>query len=198
VTIFFLVRHGTHDLLDRVLCGRMPGVSLNLNGHEQAERVGRRLSRERINLVQSSPLERARETAAPIAQHTRVALELAPALNEIELGEWTGRSFEEIKTEPAWRQWNNARQVARAPGGETMLEAQQRVISHLDQLRVNHPDGCVVLVSHSDVLRAIILYYLGMSLDEFSRIEISPASVSTLLVEAWGAKILSLNEVAAL
>jgi probable phosphoglycerate mutase len=197
VTIFFLVRHGTHDLLDRVLCGRMPGVSLNAKGREQAEQIGRRLSQERIDLLQSSPLERANETAAPIARHTGAALELVPALNEIQLGEWSGRTFEEIKAEPAWQQWNKARQVARAPGGESMLEAQQRVISHIDHVRARYPDARVVLVSHSDVLRAIILYYLGMSLDEFGRIEISPASVSTLVVEEWGAKILALNEVSA-
>jgi broad specificity phosphatase PhoE len=197
VTIFFLVRHGAHDLLDRVLCGRMPGVSLNAGGREQAERIGHRLSQECINLLQSSPLERACETAAPIARHTGAALELVPALNEIELGEWSGRSFEEIKAEPAWQQWNKARQVARAPGGESMLEAQQRVISHIDHVRARYPDARVVLVSHSDVLRAIILYYLGMSLDEFGRIEISPASISTVVVEEWGAKILALNEVSA-
>jgi probable phosphoglycerate mutase len=197
VTTFFLVRHGAHDLLNRVLCGRMPGVDLNSNGREQAEQVGRRLSQEDIDLLQSSPLERAQETAAPIARHTGAKLETASALIEIELGEWTGRSFEEIKAEPAWQQWNHARQVARPPGGESMLEAQQRVISHLDQVRTSYPDARVVLVSHSDVLRAIILYYLGMSLDEFSRIEISPASISKLVVEHWGAKILALNEVAA-
>src|SRR5215210_3367800 len=175
----------------------MPGVSLNSDGREQAEWIGRRLSQERVDLVQSSPMQRACETAAPIAQHTGATLELAPALNEIELGKWTGRSFEEIKADPTWQQWNSARQVARAPGGESMLEAQQRVISHLDQVRASYPDARVVLVSHSDVLRAIILYYLGMSLDEFSRIEISPGSISMLVVEGWGARILSLNEVTA-
>ena len=197
MTIFFLVRHGAHDLLDRVLCGRMPGVSLNPIGREQAERAGRRLSQEHIDLVQSSPMQRACETAAPIAQHTGATLELAPALNEIELGKWTGRSFEEIKADPAWRQWNDTRHVARAPGGESMLEAQQRVIGHLDQVRTSYPDARVVLVSHSDMLRAIILFYLGMSLDEFGRIEISPGSISRLVVEGWGARILSLNEVPA-
>jgi len=197
VTIFFLVRHGTHDLLDRMLCGRMPGVSLNADGREQAAKVGVRLSRERIEVVQSSPLERARETAAPIAQHSGAPTQVVPAINEIDLGEWTGRSFDKIKSDAAWEQWNAARQVARAPGGESMLEAQQRVISHLDGVRRTRPTGRVALVSHSDVLRSIILYYLGMSLDEFGRIEISPASISTLLVESWGAKILAINEVTA-
>jgi broad specificity phosphatase PhoE len=197
VTTFFLVRHGTHDLLDRVLCGRMPGVSLNANGREQTAHAAARLSQERLDLVQSSPLERARETAAPIAQHSGARIEVEAAINEIDLGEWTGRSFEEIKSDPAWQQWNTARQVSRAPGGESMLEAQQRVISHLDDVRRSHPTGRVALVSHSDVLRSIVLYYLGMSLDEFARIEISPASISTLVVENWGAKLLALNEVAA-
>lgn len=195
MTTFFLIRHGTHDLLERVLCGRMPGVSLNADGRQQAENAGARLSQERIDLVQSSPLERARETAAPIARHSDIRLQVEPAINEIDLGEWTGRSFEEIKSDPAWQQWNTTRQVARAPGGESMLEAQQRAITHLDHVRRSHATGRVALISHSDVLRSIILYYLGMSLDEFGRIEISPASISTLVVEDWGAKILALNEV---
>lgn len=197
MAVFFLIRHGAHDLLDRVLCGRMTGVPLNANGREQAERVGRRLSKERIDLLQSSPLERARETAAPLSRHTGAPLQIASALTEIDLGEWTGRSFEDLKTDAVWHRWNEARHVARAPAGESMLEVQQRVISHLDGVRAEHPDGRVALVSHSDVLRSVILYYLGMSLDEFGRIEISPASISTLVVEHWGAKILALNEVAA-
>jgi broad specificity phosphatase PhoE len=197
VTTFFLVRHGTHDLLDRVYCGRMPDVSLNANGREQSERLGRRLAREGIDFMQSSPLERARETAGPISWHTGALLEIAPALNEVDIGEWTGRPFAEIARDPEWRQWNSARTVARPPAGESMSEAQQRVIRHLDHVRATRPDSRVVLVSHSEIVRAIVLYYLGMSLNDYGRIEISPGSLSTLVVETWGGRLLGLNEIVA-
>jgi probable phosphoglycerate mutase len=175
----------------------MPGVTLNADGREQAERLGRRLSREHVDFVNSSPSERARETADPISRLTGAPLNVVPALDEIDFGAWTGRTFEEISGDPGWQQWNTARAAAQVPGGETMLQAQQRAIGHLDDLRAAHPNARAVLVSHGDILRSVVLYCLGMSLDDFGRIEISPGSISSVVVEDWGAKVLALNEVVA-
>jgi broad specificity phosphatase PhoE len=197
VATFFLVRHASHDALGHVLCGRMPGVSLNSNGRKQAQQLGNRLSCERIEFVHSSPSERARETADAISRGTGVPLEITAALDEIDFGEWTGRTFQEINDDPNWQRWNTARAVAQTPGGETMLQVQQRAIGHVDRLRTAHPDARAVLVSHCDVLRAIVLHCLGMSLDHFDRIEIGPASISCVVVEEWGAKVLALNETVA-
>jgi probable phosphoglycerate mutase len=144
--------------------------------------------------VQSSPQQRARETAAPIAERVNRPVEIASEVDEIDVGEWTGRDFETLNADPRWELWNRARSLARAPGGESMLEVQDRVVGHIDRMRSGHPGGHVVIISHSDVIRAAILYYLGVPLNAFDRIEISPASVSTLLVGDWGAKIFSLNE----
>jgi broad specificity phosphatase PhoE len=195
--MFFLVRHAAHELVDRVLCGRMPGVSLGEEGRAQAERVARRLGRERIAAIHTSPLERARETAAPIAEQLDLMPEIHEAINEIDLGEWAGRDFATLMSDPHWASWNAARSVARAPGGETMLEVQARVVGHMERVRGSHPDQGVVLVSHADVIKAALLYCLGMPIEGYRLFDISPASVSTLVIGDWGAKILSMNEVPA-
>jgi probable phosphoglycerate mutase len=195
--MFFLVRHAAHELVDRVLCGRMPGVSLGDEGRAQARRVAERLSRERVAAIHTSPLERACETAAPIGERLGLAPEVHEAINEIELGEWSGRSFADLQEDPRWQGWNSARSVSRPPGGETMLEVQARVVGHMQRVRAEHGDRAVLLVSHADVIKAALLYCLGMPLDGYRLFDISPASISTVAMGDWGAKVLSMNEVPA-
>src|SRR5918999_1443590 len=156
--MFFLVRHATHELVDRILCGRMADVKLGEEGRAQARRVAQRLARERIAAIHTSPLERARETAAPIAEQLDLVPEIHDTINEIDVGEWAGRDFGSLQSDPRWASWNNARSVTRPPGGETMLEVQTRVIGHMERVRGAHPDGGVVLVSHGDVIKAALLY----------------------------------------
>ena len=195
--MFFLVRHAAHELVDRVLCGRMPGVRLGEEGRAQARRLADRLSRERVAAIHTSPLERARETAAPIAETFKLTPEMCEAINEIDVGEWAGRKFAMLEDDPRWAAWNSARGVTRAPGGETMLEVQARVIGHLERACRSHPDQAVVLVSHADVIKAALLYVLGMPLDSYRLFDISPASISTLVIGDWGAKVIAMNEVPA-
>ncbi len=192
--VVHLVRHAAHGLLGRTLTGRMPGVSLSPEGRAQAERLAARLAGEPIRAVLTSPLERARETAEPIAAALGLESRVEPALNEIDFGEWTGRSFDALEDDPAWRRWNAARGLARPPGGETMLAVQARMRDHIDGLRTEHPDGQVALVSHCDVIRATLLLYLGLPVDAYDRIAVDPASVSTVAIGDWGARVLSLNE----
>ncbi|RAI45090.1 histidine phosphatase family protein [Rhodoplanes roseus] len=193
-TTFFLVRHAVHGLLDRVLVGRSPGVSLSDLGRRQAAALAERLARESLTAVHASPRERAQETAHPIAATTGRPVTIAPDLDEIDVGEWTGRSFDEMSDDPRWQAWNSARASARTPGGESMREVQDRVVRLLGRLSAVHPDGRIAAVSHGDVIRAALLHYLGLGLDAYDRIEVSPAGVSTVVVGPWGAKILSLNE----
>jgi probable phosphoglycerate mutase len=175
----------------------MPGVRLGPRGREQAERLAERLSRESIASVHTSPLERARETAEPIAARVDRPLEIDEGLQEIAFGAWSGRSFEELDRDPAWRTWNAARSVSRPPGGETMLEAQARIVAAMERLRESHRGRCLVLVSHADVIKAALLYHLGLPIDAYARFDIEPASISTLAVGDWGAKVIRLNEVVA-
>jgi broad specificity phosphatase PhoE len=196
-TTFFLVRHAAHDRVGTVLCGRMPGVRLGETGKAQARRLSERFARENVACIQTSPLERALETAEPIAARIGESPEICEAISEIDFGAWTGMSFEALSRDPRWSAWNSARSVSRAPDGETMLEAQGRIVKAIGELRSRYPGRSVILVSHSDVIKAALLYCLGLPIDAYGRFEIEPASISTLVVGDWGSKVLRLNEVVA-
>lgn len=195
-TTVHLVRHAAHDRVDRVLCGRMPGVALGPRGRAEAALLADTLTREPIAAVVTSPLERARETAAPIAAALGLPVEIAPGLDEIEFGAWTGRPFDELATDPRWDSWNRERADTCPPGGEPMRSAQARALAELDALREAHPGGSVVAVSHCDVIRAAVCGVLGLSLDRYAAFDIAPASITTLVLWEGGGKVVRLNETA--
>jgi broad specificity phosphatase PhoE len=196
-TTFFLVRHAAHDRVGTVLCGRMPGVHLGEAGKVQSERLAERFAGENVACICTSPLERAVETAEPIAARHGQRLEVSEAIAEIDFGAWSGTRFEALAQDPRWAAWNSTRSISRPPYGESMLEAQARIVGAMEQLRGRYADGSAILVSHSDVIKAALLYYLGLPIDAYSRFDIDPASVSTLVVGEWGSKVLRLNEVVA-
>lgn len=197
MTTFFLVRHAMHALVDRVLIGRMSGVHLNLQGRLQAKRLGMRFAQERLTLVQSSPRERAQETAQAIALAAGASLETASALDEIEFGEWTGRLFDRLQEDPDWRAWNSERTRARAPNGEAMSEAQTRIVAHLERMHMRYPGARIAIVTHAEIIRAAVLHHLGLALEAFDRIEISPASVTILRIGQEDAELTALNQAVA-
>lgn len=193
MTIVTLVRHAAHDRVDSILCGRMPGVTLGPRGREQAAALAKRLQHSGAVAVLTSPMERARETAGPVAAALGLEPEQAPDLNEIDFGAWTGQSFGDLASDTAWQAWNSARAIGKAPGGESMVEAQQRINGLL--ARLGQAGGvAVILVSHGDIIRAAVLAILGLSLDAYHRIDIDPASVTTLSIWPGGGKIVGLNE----
>jgi probable phosphomutase (TIGR03848 family) len=194
VTLFLLVRHASHDLLGRTLAGRMPGVHLNERGRREALWLRDRLQGERVEALYASPLERSRETAAPIAEALGLIPQIEPAFSEMAFGEWTGRDFADLERIAAWKAFNACRTAAGVPGGETMLETQSRAVKALERLRECHGGSTVVVVSHGDVIRAAVAHYLGLSLDLLHRFEIEPASITTLRVADHGATLLRLNE----
>ncbi|KFG66910.1 histidine phosphatase family protein [Microvirga sp. BSC39] len=196
-TTFHLVRHAAHDRVGTILCGRMPGVHLGALGKAQAERLADRFANENVAAIHTSPLERAVETSEPIAARLGQSLEVSEDIAEIDFGAWSGTSFEALAQDPRWAAWNNARSNSRPPYGETMLEAQARIVGALEQLRHRYSDRTVILVSHSDVIKAALLYHLGLPVDAYGRFDIEPASISTLAVGDWGSKVLRLNEVVA-
>jgi probable phosphoglycerate mutase len=175
----------------------MPGVSLGSVGREQAQRLAVRLANENVASVQSSALERARQTAEPIAARVAQSVELNDGIMEIDFGAWSGRSFEDLERDPRWASWNNARAVSRPPDGETMLEAQARIVGAMERLGSAYGNRAVVLVSHADVIKAALLYHLGLPIDAFVRFDIDTASISTVVVGSWGSKVVRLNEVVA-
>jgi len=184
-------------LVDAVLVGRTAGTRLNEKGREQARRIADYFAANRITAVQSSPQERARETAKPIAVRAGVPVEIAAAVDEIDVGDWMGQRFAELCEDDLWQLWNRRRSAVRPPQGETMQELQTRVLRHIYQTSSARPDGRIVMVSHAEPIRAAVLHVLKLSLDEFWRIEIAPASVSTLIIQDDSAEFIAVNETVA-
>lgn len=197
MTKFSLIRHGSHDVIDHILVGRMPGVRLNSEGRDQAARVANHLSRERVDAVESSPQLRAQEMAEPIAERFALQIAISAELDELDAGAWTGRSFADLGDDPLWSRWNTQRGALRAPGGESMLELQTRAVDHLNRIASAMPDGHVALCSHAEVIRAVALHALNLPLDDFQRVEIAPATISTFAINRDGIQVVALNQPAA-
>jgi probable phosphoglycerate mutase len=198
-TTFLLIRHGLCDHVGKRLAGRASGVHLSPEGREQAQLLAQRLTEgpraepRAPTAIYSSPLERARETAEPLAQALGLPVVTRNAFIEIDYGEWTGREIQDLDPEPRWRKYNHFRSGHRIPGGEMTIEIQARVASELMRLRTDHPGQTVAIFSHGDIIRAALTYALGMPIDHFLRLEVAPASVSTLRVGEWGPVLLGLG-----
>jgi broad specificity phosphatase PhoE len=198
-TKLFFVRHAAHDNVGSYLAGRMEGVRLGPDGLAQAQRLGERMRREDFAAIIASPRERTRQTALAISDAAGVGpVKIADELDEIDFGRWNGRSFEELNTDPDWREWNVNRGAASTPAGQTMAQVQERVVGFTQRIaNAASRAGAgrsVVLVSHADVIKAAVCHFLGVPLANVDRFEISPASVTTLVVGEWGAKLYALNE----
>ena len=194
MTIFYLLRHGEHVLRGRVLAGRTPGVGLSARGRAEIAAVADRLAEERIAALCSSPLQRTRETAEILADRLDLPIEYREDVIELDFGEWTGLTFDAVRADERWKLWSTCRSIATVPGGESMRQVQERVVEALFELRQAHPDGTVVVVSHGDVIRAALLFALGMPLDFYSRIEVGLASMSTIRIDNSGLRVLTVNE----
>lgn len=193
MTTFYLIRHGDNDFVGKTLVGRTPGVHLNEEGKAEALRLGERLANEPIQQIFTSPLERCRETIAPLAAKLKLEVQILEPLIEVDFGDWTKREIAQLENEELWKQWNYFRSGGRIPNGESLWEVQTRMVAAIETLRRKFKGQTLALVSHGDPLRAAIVYYLGMPLDFFHRIEICPASVTVLTIDDWGAKVQSLN-----
>ena len=175
----YLVRHASHSLLGRVLCGRAIDVGLNAEGRRQAADLSGYFSHRQVDLLQSSPRRRARETAQAVAARVPCNLRIAPAFDEHDAGEWAGLDFATLARDARWHSWNEHRASTCPPRGESMSELQQRVVRHIEQLRAR-AIGSAVIVSHAEPIRAAVMHYRGIALDDFHRIEIEPASITML------------------
>jgi probable phosphomutase (TIGR03848 family) len=193
VTTFLLIRHAHHDSLGRAIIGRMPGVGLSREGESQAERLAERMAALRVDRIYSSPLERAQATAAVIAGRLGLEVHTCEAIDEIEFGQWQGRTLEDLEDEPGWQRFNRFRSGTCASGGEFLLQVQARMVRAMEDLHAQFPEGSIALVGHADPIKAVIACYAGIPLDLMLRIEISPASVSIVSLDAYGPRILCVN-----
>ena len=193
-TLILLVRHGLTPTTGKVLPGRAPGLSLSAAGRRQAEMAATRLARlERLAAVYASPLERARETAAPIAGTKKLRVRVEPALIEFDVGEWTGERLRRLRKRPEWRLIQQHPSGFRFPGGESFTEMQARMTAAVERLVARHPGQTIVAVSHGDPIKAAVAHALGTPLDLFQRIVISPGSISAIAYRAQGPAVLTVN-----
>lgn len=195
MTVLLLIRHGATAASDAgVLAGWTPGVHLTDAGREQAERLVERLEGVPLTALYSSPLERCRETAAPIAAARRLAVRVREDLGEVRYGEWTGRKIRQVMRTKLWRVIQGTPSRARFPGGESLLEVQVRVVAELERIAAAHPGRAVAVVSHADAIRLAVSHFTGAHTDLFQRVVVEPASVSAVAVGDGPPRILKVNE----
>jgi len=155
---------------------------LSAAGHQQAEAVARELKEHPFAAVYSSPLQRARETAAPIASAHGLEVLTDPAFKELAFGEWEGLTLDEARTRDAklYEGWAKTPHLVSPPGAETLAQARERVLAGLDRLRAGHRDEVVCLVAHGIPVRILILEALGLGLDRIWTLHSAPTGISEL------------------
>jgi probable phosphoglycerate mutase len=188
-----LIRHGMTDWVGNRLAGWTPGVHLNEEGRSQAAALAQRLAEVPLAALYSSPLERALETAQPVAQAHNLAVQVRDGHGELRCGDWTGRTLKELQDEDLWSVVQIYPGGARFPGGESLREAQARTVAELDAIRDAHSGQIVAVVSHSDPIALAAAHYAGLPLDLFQRLTISPASVTEFSFTRLGPRLIYLN-----
>ncbi|RYG23453.1 histidine phosphatase family protein [bacterium] len=193
MTTFLLIRHALHEFGGHRIAGRTPDVHLSPDGLRQATSLADRLKKVKIDAIYASPITRCQETAGLIATHHDLEIEISEVITELDFGDWQGETIADLDEQDHWRRFNAFRSGTRAPNGELFLGTQLRVVRFLLDLRDRHPNQTVAVVSHADVIRAALLHFLGMPMDHFLRLEISPASVTTVAIAPYGPWILGVN-----
>jgi probable phosphoglycerate mutase len=188
----YLVRHATHSLLGRVLCGRTIDIGLDADGERQARSLAAWFANEPVDTVQTSPRRRARETAEPIASGLTLIAETVPALDEHDAGEWAGLDFETLARDGRWRAWNERRGTVCPPGGESMGELQRRVVEHIEDMRSRKLDSAV-MVSHAEPIRVALMHYQSVALDDFQAVQVEPTSIHMLHLDGRSVKVRTIS-----
>lgn len=199
-TTVLLVRHATNDWVDSGrLAGRTPGVHLNRQGKAQAKALAQRLAKgmaRRPQAIYSSPLERAQETADAIARPFQLDTQISEGIDEADFGDWTGQKLEKLAREPEWRLVQARPSSVGFPNGESIRQMQSRAVDAVERLVAKHVGETIILVTHADIVKAVVAHYLGLHLDLFQRLVISPASISTLSFTCMGGLVTTFNDTA--
>jgi len=189
-----MVRHGKTPSTGKLLPGRAKGLHLSDTGIQGALVVAERLSKiKKVAAIYASPLERARETAAPIAKALKQKVIINKGLLECDFGDWTGEELAKLMKLPEWSNVQRAPSTFRFPKGESFTEMQTRMVSTLDDLRKKHSGGVVICVSHADPIKAAVAHAMGTHIDLFQRIVISTCSVTAVSYSSFGPVVLTVN-----
>ena len=193
-TLILLVRHGQTPTTGKVLPGRAPGLHLAEAGQAQAGVAAERIAAlNKVDAVYASPLERARETAAPIGKILGQKVRVDKGLLECDFGDWTGAELKALMKLPEWTTVQRSPSTFRFPNGESFTEMQTRIVSALDRIVTAHPGGTVVCVSHADPIKAAVAHAMGTHIDLFQRIVISTCSISAVAYHVGGPVVLTVN-----
>lgn len=195
-TLVLFVRHGRTPTTGKVLPGRAKGLHLGEEGIAQAERAAERiaaLGKRRVKAVYASPMERTRETAAPIAAALDQKVKIERGLIEADFGKWTGRKLTDLYKKPEWQQVQKYPSGFRFPEGESFAEMQTRMVGAVEKLVTAHPGQTIVAVSHADTIKAAVGHAMGTHLDLFQRIVVGPCSISAVMYGFGGPVVLGVN-----
>lgn len=193
-TLIILVRHGQTPTTGKILPGRAAGLHLADSGIAQAAGAAERIAKlPRVDAIYSSPLERARETAAPIGKALKQRVLIDKGLLECDFGDWTGAELSALMKKPEWATVQRAPSMFTFPNGESFTDMQARIVSALDKIRAKHPGGVVVCVSHADPIKAAVAHAMGTHLDLFQRIVVSTCSISAVAYSSYGPVVLTVN-----
>jgi probable phosphomutase (TIGR03848 family) len=198
MTTILLIRHAVNDYVKTgKLAGWIPGVRLSEEGQAQAEALGQRLANAPIRHLYASPLERTMETAEAIRQHhPDLSIEENQEIAEVRYGDWEGMEIAALRHRKMWSVVQEYPSRAVFPGGETMRGVQTRAVDEIERIVARHPRQMVAVVSHADLIKMILAHYLGMHLDNFQRIVVSPASISTLMLGHSRPFVATMNDMA--
>jgi len=194
--LLLLIRHGENEFVKTgKLAGRLPDVHLNERGRQQAAELAKALSDVPLKAIYASPLERAMETANPIAEGRKLEIQLRPELMDTDIGKWQGRTLKQVRRLKKWKVVQQAPSRFTFPEGESFLQNQTRIVSCLDEIAASHkPKDVVAVVFHADPIKLAVAYYLGMPLDHFQRLGCDTASATVLFVSETGAHLIKLNQ----
>jgi probable phosphoglycerate mutase len=194
VALLLLIRHGHTDVTGVRIPGWAPGIHLSARGRAQAEALAARLRGFPLAAVYASPLERCVETAEPLARAHGLPVRVRDHLGEVRYGSWTGRSIRQLSRTRMWRIVQHTPSQVRFPGGETLLEVQERAVGEAERIAAAHPRRPVALVTHGDVVRLVLAHYAGLHPDLIQRIVVDPVSVSAVALGDRIPRILRVND----
>jgi probable phosphoglycerate mutase len=194
--LLLLIRHGENEYVKTgKLAGRLPEVHLNERGMKQALELAEALANVPIKAIYSSPMERARETAAPLAEKLGLEPQIREGLSETGIGEWAGQELKNLRKLPSWKTVQDSPSRFRFPNGESFVECQTRLVNEIEAIVKAHADDEIIAcISHADPIKLLGAYYLGMPLDHFQRLACDTASITVLMLSPKGVLLVKLNQ----
>ncbi len=194
--LLLLIRHGENDFVKTgKMAGRLPGVHLNERGQKQAHALGEALKNVPIKAIYSSPLERAMETATPIANARKLQIIQEPDIMDADIGKWQGKSWKVLSLTKVWKIVQNSPSRFRFPDGESFPEMQTRITGVLERIikKHNKPQDIIAVVFHADPIKLAVSHFLGLPLDHFQRLGCDTGSLTALHAGEMGAHLIKLN-----